>query len=45
MSVKIKVDQEQEIIEQEGDNSSVKIKIKQVDTPEEPKEPTVKIEI
>jgi hypothetical protein len=45
MSVKIKLTQEEEIMEQEEENSSVKIKIKQVDTPEEPSEPTVKIEI
>jgi hypothetical protein len=45
MTVKIKVTQEEPIVEAEEDNSSVKIKIQRVDQPEEPKEPTVKIEI
>ncbi len=45
MSVKIKLTQEEDPMEQEVGSSSVKIKIKQVDTPEEPSEPTIKIEI
>lgn len=44
MSVKINVIQEEPVMEAEEDGT-VKIKIKQIDTPEEPKEPTVKIEI
>ena len=45
MSVKINVTQDEETMPAVEDNSAVKVNIKQVNTPEEPSEPTIKIEI
>ena len=44
MSVKVKIANEEAAVEEEA-NGSVKIKIKQIDQPDEPSEPTIKIEI
>ena len=44
MSVKVKIANDDAAVEEEA-NGSVKIKIKQIDQPDEPSEPTIKIEI
>ena len=44
MSVKVKIASEEAAVEEET-NSPVKIRIKQIDQPDEPSEPTIKIEI
>ena len=45
MSIKIKVTQEEPIMEAEEESGIVKVKIKQLDKPESPQEPTIKVEI
>jgi len=45
MSIKIKVTQEEQITEAEEESAMVKIKIKQLDQPESPQEPTIKVEV
>ena len=45
MSIKIKVTQEEQITEAEKESAMVKIKIKQLDQPESPQEPTIKVEV